>query len=59
MVATGELLNKAQTDINLLKSKELETSNALADKDKCIKDLQAEGELLKAQVSLKCPHLEL
>lgn len=51
MVATGELLNKAQTDISLLKSKEAETSNSLADKEKCITDLTAETDLLKAQVS--------
>lgn len=51
MVATGELLNKAQADINLLKSKEEETRITHADKEKRITDLKAEVDLLKAQVS--------
>lgn len=55
MVATGELLNKAQTEINLLKSKEVESSSTLTEKEKCITDLTAESDLLKAQVSLICP----
>lgn len=53
MVATGELLNKAQADINLLNSKDSEISSSIADKEKCITELKAECDLLKAQVSFE------